>query len=122
MHAVLHALSTPRRREILRLLWTRDRPAGEIAAAFDDVSFGAVSQHLRVLEDAGLVRARREGRSRIYAADRDRLGPLKAWLERQWDDALYRLKMRAELESARRGPRPAARARPRATHRRRTRS
>ena len=96
MHSVLQALATPRRREILRLLWTRDRAAGEIAAAFDDVSFGAVSQHLRVLEDAGLVRARRQGRSRIYAVDRDQLGPLRAWLERQWDDALARLRDHVE--------------------------
>jgi DNA-binding transcriptional ArsR family regulator len=103
---ILHALATPRRREILRLLWERDRPAGEIHRALGDVTFGAVSQHLRVLERSGLVHQRREGRSRIYRARKDELGPLRAWLEAMWDDALYRLKLHAELEEARRGPRP----------------
>src|SRR5262245_13701292 len=51
MQALLHALATPRRREILRLVWDAERPAGEIHAALGDVTFGAVSQHLRVLRD-----------------------------------------------------------------------
>jgi DNA-binding transcriptional ArsR family regulator len=107
--AVLHALATPRRREILRLAWDRERSAGEIRAAFADVTFGAVSQHLRVLADAGLVSVRAEGRRRLYSARKDALGPLRAWLESHWDSALYALKLRAELEEARRGPRPARR-------------
>ena len=105
MHTVLHALSTPRRREILRLVTRSERSAGEIHRALGDVTFGAVSQHLRHLEAAGLVRARREGRRRIYAAREESLGPVREWLESMWNDALYRLKLRAELEQARRGPR-----------------
>ena len=56
MPAVFEALAAPRRREILRLVWDRERSAGDIHRALDGVSFGAVSQHLRVLETAGLVR------------------------------------------------------------------
>ena len=56
----LAAVAEPRRREILRMIWDQERPAGEIAAAFD-VTFGAVSQHLRVLREAGLVEVRKDG-------------------------------------------------------------
>ena len=108
---LLPALGTPRRREMLRLVWARERSAGEIHRALGDVTFGAVSQHLRRLEEAGLVSVRREGRRRLYAARREGLGPLRTWLESMWDDALYRLKLQAELEEARRGPRPQARRR-----------
>jgi DNA-binding transcriptional ArsR family regulator len=103
--AVLKALQTPRRREILRLVWSAERSAGEIHRAFDDVTFGAVSQHLRVLSDAGLVSQRTEGRHRYYSARKRELGSLRTWLEAQWDDALSRLQLEAELEAARRGPR-----------------
>lgn len=112
---LLQALGTPRRREILRLVWARERSAGEIHRAFDDVTFGAVSQHLRVLEDAGLVASRREGRHRYYRAEKERLGPLAAWLEAMWDSALARLALQAELEAARRGPRARKRTRKRPT-------
>jgi DNA-binding transcriptional ArsR family regulator len=115
--AVFQALGSPRRREILRLVWRGERSAGEIHRALGDVSFGAVSQHLRALEDACLLRGRREGRRRFYAARREALGPLASWLESMWEDALYALKLRAELEEARRGPRPAARRPARARRR-----
>ena len=100
----MSVLSTPRRREILRVLWDGERSAGEIHRAMPDVTFGAVSQHLKLLEGAGVVRSRAEGRFRFYAAEKSALGPFRAWLERTWDDALYRLKIRAELEASRRGP------------------
>jgi DNA-binding transcriptional ArsR family regulator len=103
---VLTVLGAPRRREILRLLRAGERSAGEIHRALPDVTFGAVSQHLRVLADAGLVAVRPEGRARLYRGLPERLGPLRAWLESTWDDALYRLKLAAELEAGRRGPRP----------------
>lgn len=102
----LQILAAPRRREILRLVWNTERSAGEIHRALGDVTFGAVSQHLAVLAEAGLVEARAEGRSRLYLARPIALGPLKKWLEMTWDDALYRLKIAAEMEQARRGPRP----------------
>lgn len=111
MDVVIAALSTPRRREILRLVWREERSAGEIHRALPDVTFGAVSQHLKVLEAAGLVGRRHEGRQRFYRALPERLGPFREWLESTWDSALYRLKLRAELEEARRGPAPRPRAR-----------
>jgi DNA-binding transcriptional ArsR family regulator len=103
---ILAAIASPRRREILRLLWNGELQAGAIHAAMPDVTFGAVSLHLRSLAHAGLVEVRPEGRHRVYRARRQALGPLAAVLERMWDDALWRLKVQAEFEQTRRGPRP----------------
>ena len=100
------ALNAPRRREILRQVWRGELSAGEICEQNRGITFGAVSQHLRVLEEAGLVSCRREGKRRMYIARREPLGPLQSWLESVWDSALYRLKIQAELEQARRGPQP----------------
>ncbi len=105
------ALATPRRREILRLVWTTEARAGDIHRALPDVTFPAISQHLRVLQQADLVTVRRQGRERLYRARPEALGELSAWLEATWDNALYRLKVQVELEQARRGPRPARRQR-----------
>jgi DNA-binding transcriptional ArsR family regulator len=116
---LLQALAAPRRREILRLLRRRERSAGEIHRALGDVTFGAVSQHLGVLEQAGLVSARREGRSRFYATRDQGLQPLREWLDEMWTDALSLLKQQAEAEE--RGERPECvpgeRRRPRASRR-----
>ena len=109
--AALAAVASPRRCEILRLVWDRERAAGEIHAAMPDVSFGAVSLQLRALGDAGLVTCRREHRYRFYRARREALAEIGTALERMWDDALWRLKLQAELEHSRRGPRPARRRR-----------
>ena len=109
--AVLAAVASPRRREILRLVWDREVAAGDIHAAMPDVSFGAVSLQLRALSAAGLVDVRREHRHRYYSARRAALGPVGAALEHMWDDALWRLKLRAELEQTRRGPKPRRRRR-----------
>ena len=103
---LVQALATPRRREILRLVWGGPRSAGDIHRALPDITFGAVSQHLRVLSDAGLVDVRADGRSRYYSANKGKLGPFVEWLTASWEDALYRLKLAAELERARRGPAP----------------
>ena len=102
--AAVSVVAESRRNEILRLVWRRERAAGEIAAQMP-VTFGAVSQHLRVLADAGLVAVRAEGRERFYRGLPEKLGALRPWLESLWDDALYRLKLAAELEAGRRGPR-----------------
>jgi DNA-binding transcriptional ArsR family regulator len=102
---LLRAVGTPRRREILRLLWRSEMSAGALHQALGDVTFGAVSQHLRVLSEAGLLTRRGEGQRRLYRARPERLGALRRSLESMWDDALYRLKLHAELEHARRGPR-----------------
>ena len=109
--ALLTAISSPRRREILRLLWTGERTAGAIHEAMPDVTFGAVSLQLKVLADAGLVESRAEGQYRIYAVRREALGPAGAMLEAMWNDALWHLKLQAELKDARRGPQPRRRSR-----------
>lgn len=111
--AQLAAVASPRRREILRLVWTGERPAGAIRAAMPDVTFGAVSLQLRALVEAGLLEARREGRQRFYRARREALAPIAATLEAMWNDALWRLKLQAELDQSRRGPAPRARRRAR---------
>lgn len=103
---LLTAIASPRRQEILRLVWTEEQSAGTIHRAMPDVTFGAVSLQLRALTEAGLLRARAEGRHRFYLADRAALTPVAELLEKMWDDALWRLKLAAELEQTRRGPRP----------------
>ena len=108
MHAVLAAAASPRRREILRLVWHDEQNAGEIARAMPDVTFGAISQHLRGLTDAGLVAVRRDGRQRLYRANQPALGSIGKTLEEMWDDQLWKLKLMAELDAARRGPRPSS--------------
>jgi DNA-binding transcriptional ArsR family regulator len=102
----LLAVASPRRREILRLIWREERAAGDIHAAMPDISFGAVSLQLGQLAAAGLVDIRVDGRHRRYQARRQAFGPVGRMLERMWDDALLRLKVAAELEQSRRGPRP----------------
>jgi len=104
--AVLTAIASPRRLEILRLTWDEERSAGDIHRAMPDVSFGAVSLQLKTLVEAGLIEARVDHRYRYYRARPAALGPLRASLERMWDDALWRLKLAVELEQTRRGPRP----------------
>jgi DNA-binding transcriptional ArsR family regulator len=94
----LQVVAEPRRREILRLVWTKELAAGEIAARFD-VSFAAVSQHLGVLRDAGFVSVRRDGRARFYRADRKALGPLRTTLEKMWGASLDRLVTLVEREA-----------------------
>ena len=101
---LIKTLHNPRRREILRLCWLESMQAGAIHRALPDVTFGAVSHHLKQLRDAGLLEVRKAGRERHYRAKRTALGPLRRWLESTWDDALYRLKLAAELEACKRGP------------------
>lgn len=88
-------IAEPRRQEILRLCWRAERTAGDLAAQFD-VTFGAVSQHLRVLRDAGLVTVRKEGTRRFYRARLEALGPLADYLEGLWAGQLDRLADLAE--------------------------
>jgi DNA-binding transcriptional ArsR family regulator len=92
------AIADPVRRRVLELVRDREVPAGELAAQFE-VSRPAVSRHLRVLREAGLVRERREGRLRLYRADPAPLEELRAWLDRYWDDRLAALKELAEREA-----------------------
>jgi DNA-binding transcriptional ArsR family regulator len=102
---VLTVISSPRRAEILRLVWDRELTAGEIHEAMPDVTAGAISQQLKCLTDAGLLDSRAESRFRFYQARREALEPVAAALESMWNSALWKLKLAAELEETRRGPR-----------------
>ena len=93
----LQVIASPRRLRILELVWDRELSAGEIAAEFD-VSWSAISQHLTVLRTAGFVRERRNGTSRIYRADPEALGSLRAVVEEHWGGSLARLQALAEAE------------------------
>ena len=106
MRSPIDVLASPRRREILRLVWDQERAAGEIHRSLPDVTFGAVSQQLAILAGSGLIAMRRDGRRRLYRARPRALGPIGRMLEALWSDAFYALKLRAELEDARRGPHP----------------
>src|SRR6185369_12823193 len=98
MQAVLQAIAEPRRREILRLVSERELAATQIHEAIGDVTFGAISQHLRVLADARLVEVRRQGRNRLYQARMEPLEPLRTWLDSMWARSLSRLAELAEEE------------------------
>lgn len=91
MQAVLDAISSARRRQILRLVWVRELSAGDIAEQFD-VSWPAISQNIAVLRKAGLVTERREANRRFYRADQQALGSLRPALEEMWALDLDRLR------------------------------
>jgi DNA-binding transcriptional ArsR family regulator len=100
--AVFAAVADGRRRRILELLGERERSAGELAGAFD-VSWPAISRHLRLLREAGLVRERRAGRERWYTLERARLrdvlGGWVAAFDRMWAENLESLKREVEKPS-----------------------
>jgi DNA-binding transcriptional ArsR family regulator len=99
VEAALKAIAAPRRRQILTLVRDGELSAGEIAGHFD-VTRPAVSQHLNVLKEAGLVTERRNGTRRLYRARPEGLAQLKAFLEEFWDERLDALKAEAEREEA----------------------
>jgi DNA-binding transcriptional ArsR family regulator len=94
-NAAFAALADPTRRRVLEKLVAGPQPVGEIAAGLP-VSRPAVSQHLKVLKDAGLVNDRADGARRIYAIDPSGLGAMRAWLDQFWDTALDAFKAEAE--------------------------
>jgi DNA-binding transcriptional ArsR family regulator len=98
MQSAIEAMAAPRRRDILRLVHAREMTAGAIAANFGDVSRPAISQHLKVLREAGLVHERRDGTRRLYSADTGGLDELRAFFERFWDERLETLKTEAERD------------------------
>ncbi len=102
MDEALRAIAEPNRRAILRMISAHEMSAGAIAARFD-VTRPAISQHLRVLEDVGLVIVRKSGTHRYYRTRADRLAELKAYLDDFWRDNLSRLKSAAEAEFQQRG-------------------
>ena len=93
----LRAIAEPTRREILRLVQDSELPAGQIASRFD-VTRPAISQHLRVLADAGLVTVRRDGTRLLYMARPEGLAELRQYLDSFWAQSLQRLKQAAEQD------------------------
>ena len=100
MEATLRAIAEPRRRQILRLVRDAEMSAGEIASHFD-VTRSAVSQHLRVLKDAGLLLERRNGTRRIYRIRPEGLAELREFIDGLWEIKLAALKRVAEAEERR---------------------
>ena len=103
MDSALKAIAEPRRREILRLVWTEELPAAQIAARFDDVTRSAVSQHLGVLREAQLVIERRDGTRRLYRANHAEMERLRRFLDEYWTESLLRLQDLAESAERKRG-------------------
>jgi DNA-binding transcriptional ArsR family regulator len=102
MDEALKAIAEPRRRAILRLVWQDELTVGDIASHFD-VTRPAISQHLKVLADAGLVTLRRDGRRSIYRARRGAMQDLRAYLGAFWDVELAGLKAAAERAEREKG-------------------
>jgi DNA-binding transcriptional ArsR family regulator len=100
MEAALKAIAEPTRRRILTLVRDGELSAGEIASHFE-VTRPAVSQHLTVLKEAGLVHERRNGTRRLYSVRPEGLADVKAFLEGFWDERLAALKAEAEKEERR---------------------
>ncbi len=98
MDGVLRAIADPRRREILRLVRFDERSAGNIASQFD-VSRPAISQHLTLLREVGLVSERRDGNRHLYRTRPEALADVRTYIEEFWTDGLARLKAAAESES-----------------------
>jgi DNA-binding transcriptional ArsR family regulator len=90
--AVFKALAEPRRREILQLVWSAELPATRIAEHFEGVTRSAVSQHLRVLREADLLRERREGTRRLYRVNHAEMAKLRAFIDTYWTGSLERLR------------------------------
>src|SRR2546425_9055434 len=105
LEAAMEAIASPRRRQILRLVWGAERSAGEIASTVRDVSWPAISQNLRVLKASGLITERRQGTHRYYKADRRALGPLEGGLRQMWTRDLHPLRGLGEGETRAKRPR-----------------
>jgi DNA-binding transcriptional ArsR family regulator len=103
MDTAFKALAEPRRREILRLIWTEELPAAQIAAQFSDVTRPAVSQHLGVLREAELILERRDGTRRLYRANHAEMDRLRHFLDDYWIDSLQRLQNLAEAAEREKG-------------------
>lgn len=97
----IRAVAEPKRRAILRLVLDQEMSASEIASRFE-VTREAISQHLRVLRQAGLVTERRDGTFRYYRARPENLAQVRPYLEEIWDESLALLKAAAERNTPRR--------------------
>jgi DNA-binding transcriptional ArsR family regulator len=94
--SALKAIADPKRREILRLVWSSEMPASDIASHFHGVTRSAISQHLGVLRQANLIRERRDGNRRLYVANVDEMTRLRTFLDQYWSGGLDRLRTAAE--------------------------
>jgi DNA-binding transcriptional ArsR family regulator len=103
MDAAFKALAEPRRREIIRLIWTDELAASQIAARFADVTRPAISQHLSVLREAELIVERREGTRRLYRANHVEMDRLREFLGEYWTASLHTLKSLAERAEREKG-------------------
>lgn len=97
MEEAIRAIAEPNRRRILQLVSAKELSAGEIASRFE-ITRPAVSQHLTVLREAGLVAERREGTRRLYSLRPEGFADLRSFLEAFWEEGLERLKRAAETE------------------------
>ncbi|CAM2064834.1 Winged helix-turn-helix transcriptional regulator [Sulfidibacter corallicola] len=98
LQGIYTAIADPYRREMMDLLYEGELTAGELSDQFD-ISRPAVSRHLSILQDSGLVTVSKRGRLRVYQLNPDPLSEVFDWLhkyERFWDEGLYRLKLLAE--------------------------
>lgn len=101
--AAFKAMAEPRRREILRLVWSEELPATQIADRFEDVTRSAVSQHLAVLKDADLVLERRDGTRRMYRVNHKEMDRLRRFLDDYWTGSLDRLRDLSEAAEQTKG-------------------
>ena len=96
MDTALKAIADPKRREILRLVWSSEMAATDIASHFHDVTRSAISQHLGVLRQANLICERRAGNRRLYRANVEEMANLRTFRDQCWSGGLNRLKSAAE--------------------------
>ncbi len=92
---MLSVISEPNRQKILQIVWREEKSAGAIASQLD-ITFGAVSQHLKILRESGAVDLRKQGRTHYYKANHEKLGPLAAYLETFWRGRLTALETLVE--------------------------
>jgi DNA-binding transcriptional ArsR family regulator len=103
MDTLLKTLAEPKRCEIVRLVWSEERAAADIAAHFPTVTRSAISQHLGVLRRSGLVSERREGTRRLYSVNQGEVARLREFLDSFWTDSLEKLRDLAESSEKMRG-------------------
>jgi|ERR1700677_3583354 DNA-binding transcriptional ArsR family regulator len=103
MDTLLKTLAEPKRCEIVRLVWSEERAAADIAAHFPTVTRSAISQHLGVLRRSGLVSERREGTRRLYSVNQGEVARLREFLDSFWTDSLEKLRDLAESSEKMKG-------------------
>jgi DNA-binding transcriptional ArsR family regulator len=96
VESLLRTLGEPKRSEIVRLVWSRELGAAEIATYFPDVTRSAISQHLGVLRNAGLITERRDGVRRLYSTNQAEMAKIREFLDSFWSQSLLRLRGLAE--------------------------